>query len=366
MTATFCLFCVVWVVPALRQQKDFAVESISPVILSLWHVESFEGGLNSRTDWLKKRAMEFEKKNKGVYVDVSKLTYQQVVDKLMQGQRFDLISFGVGVGDAVLNRLAEISTEKVSGVLQNLLDGGKVAGKQYALPYSSGGYLLAGRKSDLQKVKNFSSLKENVFDCSLEVKKANKSKRIYSVVVGSSAFCCPIASLATLAKRETDSNAFFCQESITQYGAYEKFLYGDTATLLLGSQRDYWRLSSREKNGKIGEILYCAVGGYSDLTQYIAIGETGDFYTQSHSQDFADFLLSQNVQAKLVATGTLSVLEKEIYADGVMKELQDSLKTVATPCVFVSQGVLKQIEDTAKKAIASGQKELLKKYLPIY
>ena len=153
---------------------------------------------------------------------------------------------------------------------------------------------------------------------------------------------------------------------LKKYGAYEKFLYGDTATLLLGSQRDYWRLSSREKNGKIGEILYCAVGGYSDLTQYIAIGETGDFYTQSHSQDFADFLLSQNVQAKLVATGTLSVLEKEIYADGVMKELQDSLKTVATPCVFVSRGVLKQIEDTAKKAIASGQKELLKKYLPIY
>ena len=93
----FGLSCFLWIIPPIIKVK-VVEQNAQPIILTLWHVDSFEGGVGSRADWLKKRALEFEKTHKGVYVDVVKLTYSQLTQKLAEGRPFDLVSFGVGVG----------------------------------------------------------------------------------------------------------------------------------------------------------------------------------------------------------------------------------------------------------------------------
>ena len=75
-------------------------------VLNLWHVETFEGGCGSRANFLKKRAIEFESKNKGVLVSVQTYTPEQVVQKLNDGAKFDLISYSYGVGCDIVNMLS--------------------------------------------------------------------------------------------------------------------------------------------------------------------------------------------------------------------------------------------------------------------
>ena len=110
----FVITCVVFVLPGVgRGGTTGKAESNSATVLTMWHIEGFEGGVGSRCDWLGKRAREFEKRNKGVYLDVIKLTEAQLEDRLAQGQSFDLISFGLGVGESVLPHL-----RRLTGVFQ--------------------------------------------------------------------------------------------------------------------------------------------------------------------------------------------------------------------------------------------------------
>ncbi len=364
LLVVFALFCFVFVFPALPRNVTPERTVATPVILTLWHVESFEGGVGSRADWLKRRAIEFEKNNQGIFVDVVKLTPEQLSQKLSEGQCFDLVSFGFGVGELVANRIAEISA--TTPVFDNLLSAGQMDGKQYAIPYLSGGYLLAGKSADLQKIQNYVDLKNSVFDCSIQKTVGKKEKKLYSVLLGYSKYCSPMTSLATLADKAQNFSVIFAEKTLTQYGAYEKFLQGDVATVLLGSQRDYWRLSNRQKNGKIGEIVYSVVGNYTDLTQYVAIAQSGEREKMKLSNDFANFLLIKSVQAKASDVGMLSVWLDDIYDDGVMAQLQTGLKEVSLPNVFATQSVIRQMYEESVQVIKTGEKNLLKKYIRLY
>ena len=73
-------------------------------VLNLWHIETFEGGSGSRANFLKRRAIEFESQNKGVFVSVQTYTPEQVLQKLNDGARFDIISFSYGVGCDILKQ----------------------------------------------------------------------------------------------------------------------------------------------------------------------------------------------------------------------------------------------------------------------
>ena len=51
-------------------------------VLELWNVDTFEGGSVSRTAYLEKRAQEFEKQNKGVFIQVKNITLEQLENNL--------------------------------------------------------------------------------------------------------------------------------------------------------------------------------------------------------------------------------------------------------------------------------------------
>jgi len=349
-----------WVFPPLLK-VEATKENKRPIILTLWHVESFEGGVGSRADWLKKRALEFEKNHKGVYIDVVKLTYEQLTQKLQEGRPFDLASFGVGVGYELLNRLAKIDGE--FDVYDNLDESGKIDEVRYGLPYSTGGYLLISRKEDLQKFTNYVDLKSSLFDLSRQYKVGKRTIDLKSAIVGSSEFCVPLLSIVSLVSNPVDKVVALSKD-LTQYSCYERFLYNDTATVLVGSQRDYWRLSNRQKNGKIGQIEYDALVNYTDLTQYVGVCESGDYDRQKLSLEFIKYLVSKKAQSKLTDIGMLPVYDYGIYlSNQVMASLESGLSSVKCLNAFTSKVVLKEIYNECLTVIKTGNLQTLKKYL---
>ena len=111
-------------------------------ILELWNVDTFEGGSVSRKTWLNSRAIEFENQNKGLFIVVRDITPKQLELNLTSGIAPDMISFGIGVGDSIVNYLQEYGGR--INVLDCLQKSGTKNGKLLAVPILLGGYFCFG------------------------------------------------------------------------------------------------------------------------------------------------------------------------------------------------------------------------------
>lgn len=129
-------------------------------------------------------------------------------------------------------------------------------------------------------------------------------------------------------------------ESVSQYEAYEKFVGNKTAVTLLGTQRDLYRLSQREKNGKIEALQCCALSGYNDLLQYIAVSTESE--KPSCCMEFLQFLVSEQSQQTLVYLNLFSVLQQNYYTTERYAQAEQNLSSAYVPNVFgdeISVGV---------------------------
>lgn len=356
-----CVFMAAapFVIFANLPESDIFVEGAKfEGILDLWHIESFEGGTGSRSEWLKRRSISFEKQYKGCLVSVTTLTTEQAKYKLEQGQRFDLVSFSPGVGFDLLPYLLPFEGE-VGGVRADLLAGGRVDGKVYGVPYLMGGYVLAAQVKNLDRFEN-KDLAENIFGYAFEKKVGKKTVSLYSAACGYGTFNQPTLALA-LNTSATSANALI-GEGLTQYEAYERFLTGNHHTVLLGTQRDVVRLNNRISQGRLGGCVFRPLGGFTDLVQYVAVG-SADSGKTFFAKKFVVFLTSEAVQQKLAELNMFSTACVPLYSEGAMCELEKALESVRTINVFSDPALLSQLRNEALKALEGGGKDTIKNYL---
>jgi len=304
-------------------------------VLVLWHVDTFEGGSGSRAEFLKSRAIEFEKQNKGVLISVQSYTPQQVEQKLAQGERFDIISFSSGTGHLVADIVFPYT--KALNVRDDLLEGGKINGKVYALPWVFGGYLMCGFDQTLQKSKNDFSFAQ-AFEFGYTKNDKNKTK-IPSLGVGFAQFNDPIHVLA-MAGAVGGSQKWSNDVNLTSYQAYQGFLDKKYA-LLLGTQRDLSRLKLRRQQGRLEDVSFVYATGYTDLVQYFSFCDNGDGRGEL-SQLFMQFVTSDECQKKLEKIEMFSP-SLDVYESGWHFDMQQALSSwLDVPNVFCEVDALQQ------------------------
>ena len=355
-----CVFMVAApfvVVPKLPHSDLFVEGAKFEGILELWHIESFEGGVGSRASWLKRRSVEFEKKNKGCLINVTALTTEQATIKLEQGERFDMASFSVGAGFELLPYL--VPFDKIPSVRGDYLKGGQINGRTYAVPFMAGGYVLTAQSKNLKSFEN-KNLAENIFNFAFEKKVGKKAYYIASVACGYGIFNQPCLALAlnTTGNRKDD----LLGEGLTQYEAYEKFLSGNNNTVLLGTQRDVYRLTNRIEQGRLGECVFEPLGGFTDLVQYIGIGATS-VRKSLFAEKFASFLTNEQSQLSLSQVMMLSVADYRLYPQGEMARLENALLDIRTVNVFTDSSILSALRADTLKALDEGRRRGLEKYL---
>ena len=202
-----------------------------------------------------------------------------------------------------------------------------------------------------------------MFELNRQYKVGKRLVELKSVVVGSSEFCIPFLSISNLITRPV-SDAIALSQELTQYASYERFLYNETATVLLGSQRDYWRLTNRQKSGKIGQIEYLPLLDYTDLTQYVGVAQTGEKARQKSSVEFAKYLVSQKAQSKVTDIGMLPIYDYGVYSTHqVLASLEKDLNKAKCLNAFTSKLVIKEIYEECYNLIKTGDNKSLKKYL---
>lgn len=248
-------------------------------ILELWNIDTFEGGSVSRSSFLEKCAILYEKNNKGQFFIIKNLTIEQSLQLLSENHLPAMISFGTGYGKNIKELVLPLYNSY--SVRNDLLNNGKIDNIQFAIPYILGGYSIIGNNQNVINQIN----KENIF-------------------VSNSKYIDPIKVL------EINNLTQYTQENLSSFELYEGYIK-NKYDLFLGTQRDVFRCLNRSKNGDIISE-YKLLSGYSDLIQYLSILDNKNFKL---CQNFLNFIISDTCQKKLCDINMFNVLKKNFYED---------------------------------------------------
>ena len=294
-------------------------------VLELWNIETFEGGSGSRSSWITNRAAKFEAQNKGLFVHVTNVTPDQLQQKLDDGETFDMVCFSRGVG-AQISGLLQKYTGSVIDVCDNLVASGQIGDTVYALPVYAGAYCLFARTEQLPQN---TELITTALSASFTRKVGKNTYELEPLICGFTAYNSPMSALALSGGKGVAK----VDENVTQYQAYESFVANKTAVTLLGTQRDLYRLGQKEELGKIEELTFAPLTGYTDLVQYVGVSANAGEKTDS-SVAFMEYLISADVQQTLVNIDMFSVLSATFYTEKRYAECEQGVKTAYVPNVF--------------------------------
>ena len=336
-----CAVMLVWALPNLPTRPQTQQPTSYQGVVEMWNVETFEGGVGSRESWLTNRASKFESAHKGLFVHVTTLSVEQVETKLAEGETFDLICFSRGVGTVVKDRLAPY-TGSVGAIKDNFVISGQVDGSLYAVPLYSGAYCLFARS----EMVSADRLLTEALTAKYTRKIGKNTVELQPLICGFTPYNSPLSALAlsgVKGKARVDEN-------VTQYEAYEKFVGNQTAVTLLGTQRDMYRLSQRESNGKIDKLNFAPLVGYTDLAQYVAVSSTAADKANS-CVEFIEYLTGNEAQSTLVNLSLFSVLQTNFYTSDRYAECERALGSAYVPNAFGDADAIANQRKTANATL---------------
>ena len=337
------ILALLWALPNLPNKPEMKPQAGYKGVIELWNVEAFEGGSGSRGSWLTSRSAKFEQQNSGLFVHVTTLTEAEARQKLADGQQFDIVCFSRGVGDVIKEHLAPLDID-TKNINDNMLLAGQFDGKQYAVPLYAGAYCMFARSSQLAQADLLSKALTQTY-----------TRKIGKNTVELSPLICGFTSsnspLTALAMSGGQGNAASIAEDVTQYQAYEQFVSNQKAVTLLGTQRDLYRLTQREQNGKIENLSFCPLNAYNDLVQFVGINsECGEKLNSCAA--YLQYLVSNDVQQTLVNLSMFSVLAtSSIYTDERYAALEQGLANTFVPNVFADGDIIANQRQTAKATL---------------
>ena len=326
--------CVVACV-AFKTERNSALEQgffkarNQETILELWHVETFEGGTTSREKYLEKRAIEFEKQNKGVFVLVKSVSLSELELSFKENKMPDLISFGYGVQNQFKDKLVALNLENSTFLKQSFYDSGLNGGRLLAVPYCYSRNLLFSTPEKLEKagVNGSETLNNILFNAGYTIKTKKKTKVVYSCVYGGQ-------NTPNLMLESAVQNAILPESAtLSSFNAYLKF-YGGGATILLGSLRDLARLENKLKSGEITKLLCEPYSNETSLTQNLGVFASSSSEKQRFSTMFIDYCLSPFAQAQVAGVGLLSPTQNIYSQNSALGQIEKQSQNITAAPLF--------------------------------
>ena len=283
------LLCLVIALYPVFDLGGEEIEESEKIILRLWNVDTFEGGVGSRASFLGKAANRFEKKY-SLYIMVTPHTKESAERALRSGDIPDMLSCGPG-----LEGVAELAAE---------VDG------EYGAAWCIGKYCLYSFEDDFD-------------DVSAENTVVSQYGNSLSAVA---------ARLAGI------RGTLQVESSLT---AYVNFLNGKYR-YLLGTQRDLHRFQSKGV-----AVCVAPLPGFSDLFQYVSVLCAGT--EAEYCRLFVRYLLSEEVQKSLSEIGMYSSV-CSVYDEGAERELEKCRVNKTIP-LFVSESAILELREKALSGV---------------
>lgn len=283
-------------------------------IITIWHIDSFEGGVGSRKQFLLKVAKSFERKHSGVLVMVIEHTIQSYTKALSEGYLPDMLSYGNGVESA---NFSKIDSDKT-------FQGGTIGNIQYALPWCRGGYSIIANP---ELASDFPTHYEQLL-----ISQAQYTQPLLALYLEGLSVREPIVK--------------------SPMDAYVQFVSGKTP-YFLGTQRDINRLETRGM-----QVVSKPLTKFNDLNQYISI-TTKDELKRFYANEFICYLLTSQVQDSLKDIGMLSCYQNVLFTNEHLSAMQNA-SNFQSISVFTPHEILSQLQVDSARAL-KGDKESINK-----
>lgn len=352
----FCWFaligCCVGVIKLRPKAESNGNKEIKKTIITLWHIDTFEGGIGSRQDFLSKASVRFEKRYEGIFVCVIGYTVEEAQENINKGIYPDMISYGIGF-DKYRN-MREIRTKSKYACMVN--------GKKAAVGWCRGGYVILSHGSEEsgdytgddyiggETIDYYTGKAEKIYvagggDNHIKAKTADNltDKKTEEIIISKGKYNSPEIALALSGTSVKNYDI----KSPTE--AYSYFLKNKNAKFL-GTQRDIWRLENRQVPFKIEKVC-----SFSDLVQYISV-YTSDENKNFYSQKFIEYLLSEDSQKRLTQIGMLTVNDKSIYSRDDAANVLENGKISGGLYVFTDREKIEKLQSEAVGILSGDNK----------
>ena len=288
-------------VPLIKNPKtpmDDSKENYKAII-EVWQIDSFEGGKGSRTAFLRKVASSFSKTHPSVLFLIVSHTVSSAKTLVEKGEYPDIISYG--------GNCLDLSCELLSLKSFNQNDGGVLGKNRYMVAWCKGGYF--------------------------EITHAGV-KRAEKVIVSQGEYNLGCVAKAFSSYHTEQAEVYIPTDAYTTFLSYKN-------SVLIGTQRDIFRLKSRELPVNITPIYE-----YCDLYQYLSVVNKSDD-KNAYSMQFVNYLLSEKVQRTLTDIGMTSCVYKNLYEQGEPFSNLESKNTNYTVSPYASKTGLREINELA-------------------
>ena len=338
----FCWFaligCCVGVIKLRPKAESNGNKEIKNTIITLWHIDTFEGGIGSRQDFLSKASVRFEKRYEGVFVCVIGYTVEEAQENINKGIYPDMISYGIGFDN--YRNMREIRAKSKYACTVN--------GKKAAVGWCRGGYVLLSHGSEENGDNaggDYTSDYTGGGDDHIKAKTADNltDKQTEEIIISKGKYNSPEIALALSGTSVKNYDI----KSPTE--AYSYFLKNKNAKFL-GTQRDIWRLENRQVPFKIEKVC-----SFSDLVQYISV-YTSDENKNFYSQKFIEYLLSEDSQKRLTQIGMLTVNDKSIYSRDDAANILENGKISGGLYVFTDREKIEKLQSEAVGILSGDNK----------
>lgn len=292
----------------LRNSVDISKESFAKTVLSLWHCDTVPGGKNSRATILKDIAYEFHQRDKDVYVIINVYDFEEMVQKLKEGEYPDLISFGNNSQD-VLPYLMEYKGDVA--FFEELESAVSVQGKIMAVPWCYGKYYkICGEKS-------FLYCKDLTIPFAF-IKSAKEENKQEKVEIKNGIEDCYLGGIK-------NGNAF------------------------IGTNRELTKILTRVDNNKMNMPEILEIEEYSDLIN--AIGICKDSQKVKECQRFLAYLQSEKAQSKVARLNLFSSVGYKLYNGLFLSKFEEIKGNTYFENVFLSKENKEKKIELANKVI---------------
>lgn len=253
-------------------------ESAYTGVVTVWQVDTFEGGTGSRTAWLNNLLSSLESQYNGVYFVVRSMTPDRAKTLLESGNDSimpDMISFGRGLIDNPEGLLMPVPEQYCSGLMPELVH----ACAGYAVPWAFGGYAVFADSELAAKhglSESIESLPEFLNKLGGPAKYGKVMRDIYALGISDTIKCVPGAALAQLLEPASLNGKYALRSNPddTPENIWDSYNYSKSVCAMLGTQRDIYRLASAAGNNKMRTAVMLPVPGYTDLVACMGILKT--------------------------------------------------------------------------------------------
>lgn len=292
--------------PFLAKKQAEGVENkVYKAIITIWQIDSFEGGSGSRAAFLKRVSADFNKKYNDVLTLVIARTVNGTAEALKNGELPDIISSGV-CGFELKNAVK----------LKNydIKDGGETKNGRYFVAWCKGGYF--------------------------KIKKRGKTPVKTLIINGGN----NLSEVAAALNGETNVEVTEKEE------AYNEFLKNENIALI-GTQRDIIRLMKKETDFEAEPVSV-----YNDLYQYAAVTAVSNEKREC-AKLFLNYLLSEKIQKKLTDINMLSVTLGGLYPENEYYSALEKEKTEFALSPYTELSRIQTLKAAALDRLNGGENE---------